>query len=153
MFCFPYISIHLCSENKIDALFILSLFLQSISTCFGHICSSSAGPGQQTANWRAQHVPFVVYTGLFEMIVGVLTTCHTQYTWDSSICVFFYLIERYSKIFLHTLQVLYMCIICNSTNINTIIEFVPTFCSISAVMVPMAVDVCRITKGAHINHL
>jgi len=23
------------------------------------------------------------------MIVGVLTTCHTQYTWDSSICVFF----------------------------------------------------------------
>ena len=25
-------------------------------------------------------------TGLFEMIVRVLTTCHTQYTWDSSIC-------------------------------------------------------------------
>jgi hypothetical protein len=24
------------------------------------------------------------YTGLFEMIVGVLTTCHTQHTWDSS---------------------------------------------------------------------
>ena len=30
------------------------------------------------------------YTGLFEMIVGVLTTCHTQYTWDSSICVFLF---------------------------------------------------------------
>jgi len=29
------------------------------------------------------------YTGLFEMIVGVLTTCHTQYTWDRSICIFF----------------------------------------------------------------
>ena len=29
------------------------------------------------------------YTGLFEMIVGVLKTCHTQYTWDSSICIFF----------------------------------------------------------------
>ena len=28
-------------------------------------------------------------TGLFEMIVGVLTTCHTQYTWDSSKCIFF----------------------------------------------------------------
>jgi hypothetical protein len=28
------------------------------------------------------------HTGLIEMIVGVLTTCHTQYTWDSSICVF-----------------------------------------------------------------
>ena len=33
------------------------------------------------------------YTGLFEMIVGVLTTCHTQYTWDRSICVF-YLFNR-----------------------------------------------------------
>ena len=30
-----------------------------------------------------------MYTGLFEMIVGVLTTCHTQYTWDRSICIFF----------------------------------------------------------------
>jgi len=29
------------------------------------------------------------YTGLLEIIVGVLTTCHTQYTWDRSICVFF----------------------------------------------------------------
>jgi hypothetical protein len=27
------------------------------------------------------------YTGLFKMIVGVLTTCHTQYTSDSSICI------------------------------------------------------------------
>ena len=24
------------------------------------------------------------YTGLFEIIVGVLTTCHIQYTWDRS---------------------------------------------------------------------
>jgi hypothetical protein len=39
------------------------------------------------------------YTELFEVIVGVLTTCHTQYTWD------------------------------------------------------YRVDVCRITKGAHIEHL
>ena len=30
-----------------------------------------------------------LYTGLFEMIVGVLTTCHTQYTWDRSLCIFF----------------------------------------------------------------
>ena len=28
-------------------------------------------------------------TELFEMIVGVLTTCHTQYTSESSICIFF----------------------------------------------------------------
>ena len=30
------------------------------------------------------------YTGLFKMIVGVLTTCHTQYTWDRSICIFLF---------------------------------------------------------------
>jgi len=64
------------------------------------------------------------YTGLFEMIVEVLTTCHTQYTSDSSICIF-YLLEQHSKFLLHTLQVLYMCALCDSTNINTIIEFVP----------------------------
>jgi len=29
-------------------------------------------------------------TGLFKMIVGVLTTCHTQYTWDSSIRIFLF---------------------------------------------------------------
>jgi len=29
-------------------------------------------------------------TGLFEMNVGVSTTCHTQYTWDSSICIFLF---------------------------------------------------------------
>ena len=27
---------------------------------------------------------------LFEMNVLVLTTCHTQYTWDSSICIFLF---------------------------------------------------------------
>jgi len=64
------------------------------------------------------------YTGLFKMIVEVLTTCHTQHTWDRSIYIF-YLIEQHSKILLHTSQVLYMCTLCDSTNINTIIEFVP----------------------------
>jgi len=29
-------------------------------------------------------------TGLFKMIVGVLTTCHTQYTLDRSICIFLF---------------------------------------------------------------
>ena len=37
-------------------------------------------------------------TGLFEMIVGVLTICHTQHTWDRSICIF-YLIEQHSQVF------------------------------------------------------
>jgi hypothetical protein len=37
------------------------------------------------------------------MIVGVLTTCHTQYIWYRSICIF-YLIEQQSKFLLHTLH-------------------------------------------------
>ena len=69
-------------------------------------------------------VRHLVCTGLFEMIVGVLTTCHSQYTWYRSICIF-YLIEQHSKFLLHTLQMLYMCTLCDSTNINTIIQFVP----------------------------
>jgi len=28
-------------------------------------------------------------SGLLKVTVGVLTTCHTQYTWDRSICIFF----------------------------------------------------------------
>ena len=58
------------------------------------------------------------------MVVGVLTTCHTQYTSDNSICIF-YLTEQHSQFMLHTLQVLYMCTLCDYTNINTIIQFVP----------------------------
>jgi len=37
---------------------------------------------------------------------------------------FFYLIEQHSKFLLHTLQVLYMYTLCDSTNINMIIEFI-----------------------------
>jgi hypothetical protein len=33
----------LCNKNQLDAQFILSLFRQSTSTCFGHIYSSSSG--------------------------------------------------------------------------------------------------------------
>ena len=31
-----------------------------------------------------------VNTGLFKMIVGDLTTCHTQYTSDRSMCIFLF---------------------------------------------------------------
>jgi len=54
------------------------------------------------------------------MIVGVLTTCHKQYTWDSSICVFFYLIEQHLKVLLTNVQVLYMNSLCDSTAIQNI---------------------------------
>jgi len=43
MFCWPCISIDPCNENQLDALFIISLFRQSTSTCFKHICSPSSG--------------------------------------------------------------------------------------------------------------
>ena len=33
----------LCNKNQLEALFILSLFRQPTSTCFGHICSPSSG--------------------------------------------------------------------------------------------------------------
>ena len=38
--------------------------------------------------WAAKHEG---NTGLFEMNVGVLKTCHTQYTWDTSIGFFLFL--------------------------------------------------------------
>ena len=89
------------------------------------------------------------------MIVGVLTTCHTQYTWDRSICIF-YLIEQHSKFLLRTLQVLYMCTLCDSTNINTIIAIETITAELLQTVrseLDFHVDVCRITKGAHIEHL
>jgi hypothetical protein len=36
------------------------------------------------------HTDGHIYTGLFKMIVWVLTTCHTQYTWDSSRWIFLF---------------------------------------------------------------
>jgi hypothetical protein len=32
----------------------------------------------------------ILNTGLLKMMVGILTTCHIQYTWDSSICIFLF---------------------------------------------------------------
>jgi len=36
---FSNINFNPCNENQLNALFIFSLFRQSTSTCFGHICS------------------------------------------------------------------------------------------------------------------
>jgi len=53
-----------------------------------------------------------------------------------------------------------MCTLCDSTNINTIIDNRTTIETITAEMLQTVwnelddrVDVCRITKGAHIEHL
>jgi len=61
------------------------------------------------------------------MIVGVVTTCHTQYTLHRSMWIF-YLIEQHFKCFLHTLQVLYMCTLCDSTGLFEMIVGVVTTC-------------------------
>jgi len=53
----------------------------------------------------------------------------------------YYLIEQHSKFLLHALQVLYMCTLCGSTNINTIIEFIPNYKSYCS-----TVHFCRITS-------
>jgi hypothetical protein len=42
--------------------------------------STSAINGHHVKLSRQAKPPTRTYTGLFEMIVGVLTTCHTQYT-------------------------------------------------------------------------
>jgi hypothetical protein len=72
-----------CNKNQHDALFILNLFRHSTSTCFGHVRIPPSGGilyihsnwyalcfsvgyllvGQQTVNWKTQHVTTVVYTG------------------------------------------------------------------------------------------
>jgi len=66
-------------------------------------------------------------TGLFKMIVEVLTTCHTQYTSDRGVCIL-YLTEQHSKFLLHTLQVLYICTLCGSTGLFEMIVGVLTTC-------------------------
>jgi len=59
------------------------------------------------------------------MIVGVLTTCHTQYTSDSSICVFIF--NRTTlQVLLHALHVRNMCTLCDSTGLFEMIVGVLT---------------------------
>ena len=84
------------------------------------------------------------------MNVWVLTTCHTQYcTLEISLYVFFYLTEQHSKFLFQTLHIPEL-----KVRIRTAIE------TITADMLQTVrneldyrVDVCRITKGAHIEHL
>jgi len=71
--------------------------------------------------------------------------------------MFFYLIEQHSKFLLHTLQVLYMCTLCIpalKVRIRTAIETITTD-MLQTVWneLDYRVDVCRITKGAHLEHL
>jgi len=71
--------------------------------------------------------------------------------------MFFYLIKQHSKFLLHTLQVLYMCTLCIpelKVRISTAIETITTD-MLQTVWneLDYRVDVCRITKVSHIEHL
>ena len=84
------------------------------------------------------------------MIVGVLTTSHTQYlTLEIAVYVFFYLKEQHSKFLFHVLHIPEL-----KVRIRTSIETI-TADMLQTVWneVLYRVDVCRITKGAHIEQL
>jgi len=40
--------------------------------------------------WVLCLLDILLCTGLFKMTVRVLTTCHMQYTWDGSMCIFLF---------------------------------------------------------------
>ena len=90
-------------------------------------------------------------TGLFEMIVGVLTTCHTPRSPDATPCDFF--LWGYVKE-----QVYVPPPPASITELKVRIRTV--FETITADMLQTVwdeldyrADVCRITKGSHIEHL
>ena len=45
---------------------------------------------RQKLKGKSKHAFYVQCTRLFEMIVGVLSTCHTHFIWDRSICTFLF---------------------------------------------------------------
>jgi len=118
------------SDFPIKTLYVLPFFPAS-ATCPAHLDIYIQG----YSKWLSEFQQLVIHNTL-----------------EIAVYVLFYLIEKHSKFLLHTLHVLYMCNLSDSTNINTITEFVPN-CSMSAVIMDYRVDVCRITKGAHIERL
>ena len=90
-------------------------------------------------------------TDLFEMIVGVLTTCHTPRSPDATQCDFFLCGYVKDQVYVPLLPA---CIPELKVRIRTAIE------TITADMLQTVwneldyrVDVCRVTKGAHIEQL
>jgi len=76
-------------------------------------------------------------TVLFEMTVGGLTTCHTQYNWYSGTCIF-YLIEHF-KFLLHTLHIPELKVRIRTAIETTTDDMLQTVCN----EMEYCVDVCR----------
>jgi len=77
----------------------------------------------------------MIFTGICSLIQGYSKLLSGFYqlvihntTLQIAVYVFFYLLEQHSKFFLHTLQVLYMCTVCDSTGLFEIIVGVLTTC-------------------------
>jgi len=77
------LTVHLdntCNENQLDALFILSLFRQSTSTCFGHICSPSSRGILYVYNWYL--------CVLFDSLLATTTESQLESTTRTSCCIY-----------------------------------------------------------------
>jgi len=94
--------------------YIINSVMNIISTFFNSPFSD------QSTTVQVGLLPFVVdqmwvtrdwesTRSIFEMIVGVLTAFHTQYTWDRSICIFFLFNRTTLPIFCY---IPYSCSIC-----------------------------------------
>ena len=84
-----------CNENQLDALFILSLFRQSTSTCFGHVFSSSSGG------------MLCIFTNCWYMLWNSITTrtkeSQLKSTTHTNCCIYIYI---YIYIYIHTVYLL-----------------------------------------------
>ena len=86
--CITFSTILLCSGCCNLKLHVIIFSL--IKTVRIPLCSSLARVIILYKLQGSINVKSLSNTGLFKMIVGVLTTCHTQYTWDSSTCIFLF---------------------------------------------------------------
>ena len=92
------------------------------------------------------------HTGLFEMIVGVLTTCHTYYTWDRSICVCLFNWTTLQVFVTHLTGALYVHPFRN-WRYESELPLKPSMLRTVWNELNYRVDVCRIIKGGHIEHM
>ena len=98
-------------QLKIEQRHVSTFFIKPSSGCDprkGFYIQLTKKYPKHDAVWFLKKVLLdcTLYTGLFEMIVGVLTTCRTQYTWDRRIYIF-YLIEQHSRFVTYLTSALY----------------------------------------------
>ena len=74
-----------CFKPSRIAIFLKKWLIMQHSLSTGAVTRQEVPPSPEPNFARYSNaLPQLLNTGLFEMIVGVLTTCHAQYTWDSS---------------------------------------------------------------------